>query len=433
MKNTVNFYFFGIFSSILYASFYLIYSLKPMFGDDSLALMNVRLVGFRAVILLLLTIIYSLVLKNVNLGKIPVRKVMYFAILFSIILFFLRPLGSTDIFTYIFRGRIISEYSQNPYTVPYINFPDDNFYSQIANQWAPYTAIYGPLFMLFSASLTFLAQESLLLNIFLFKLTSLLSNLANIFLVWRITKSKKALFLYSWNPLINFELVNNAHNDAFMIFLLLLSAYLLVKAKRLREFILVWIFFWLSVLIKFFTLIFAPFLIFYILNRLKSKKERYWFIGVSFIITALLTFLLYFPFWEGMATFGRLLQLTQAQNILSSLGVVLVAVILKLLGAVNLYKIAGIAGKLIFTLFYFGYFVKVFGEKKLKSIKALLLSFSLLFAVFYTFFFNWFFPWYFTSLIAVFVLYLGLSGRFMKVNYLYAITFLGILYYIVLR
>ena len=432
-KDLVNFYFFGVFSSLFYASFYLIYSLKGAFGDESLALKHDGLVAWMIATLLLLTFIYSLVLKNVNFEKVAVRKILVFALLFQALLFFIKPLGSADIYTYIFRGRIISEYAQNPYIVPYINFPQDHFYSQIANQWAPFTAIYGPLFMLFSALLTYLSQESLLVNVLLFKTTSLVFNITSLLLVWRITKSKIALFLYSWNPIINFELVNNAHNDSFMVFLLLLSIYFLLKARRVWKFILAWVVFWLSILIKFFTLIFAPFLFLFIFNKLNKTKERVIFVVFSAVLSFGLTVFLYAPFWEGATTFGRLAELAQAQNILSSLGVVIISAVLKLLGFADFYKIAGMVGKVIFVIFYFGYLIKVFAEKKMKSFKDLLLTFTLVSAGFYLLFFNWFFPWYFISLISLFILYLGVSKSFAKVNYLYILTFLGILYYIVLR
>ena len=85
------------------------------------------------------------------------------------------------------------------------------------------TAIYGPAFTLIGSFFTTIGGDNLLLNIILFKSLFIFMNIANICLILKITSNKAAVILYSWNPIIIFDLVLNTHNDVVMMFLALFS------------------------------------------------------------------------------------------------------------------------------------------------------------------------------------------------------------------
>ncbi len=96
-------------------------------------------------------------------------------------------------------------------------------------------------------------------------------------------------FAFMWNPFLLFEAVNNGHNDAIVLFLNLLAIYLLIRGKYL----------WVlpvvvsSVLIKYVTILFLPFFVFYIFRQ--EKNLFFWaktsLICVTITIVSSLLFL----------------------------------------------------------------------------------------------------------------------------------------------
>ena len=71
-----------------------------------------------------------------------------------------------------------------------------------------------------------------------FRTVAFASHLANIWLVGRTLKTlgrsprtvTTGMLLYAWNPLVLFESCVGAHNDTFMLFLVLLGIYLGARA-----------------------------------------------------------------------------------------------------------------------------------------------------------------------------------------------------------
>jgi hypothetical protein len=206
--------------------------------------------------------------------------VVGFSLLFHVTFLAMPGMYSTDIFSYVMYGRIASVYANNPYTTPPSSFGADPFLSWVFPFWQNTPTVYGPLWTEITALLSnATSNASALDQVLAYKLLIWTSALINLVLVWTLTQRaawlrgpRLACFaLYAWNPIILFELAGNAHNDALMITLLLLSV-IPLTARPLREY------HWLiaaitvtaSALIKFVT---APVAVFYVAAGLHQWRS----------------------------------------------------------------------------------------------------------------------------------------------------------------
>jgi hypothetical protein len=163
-----------------------------------------------------------------GLGRRPLLLILVVAALFALPLLFVYPFNATDIFGYIIRGRVASVYGQNPYTTPPSHFIHDPFVVLIG-EWAGETAPYGPLWELVAAGLTAISGD-LFTNALLFKGLSLACFLTITALVWSLLppgpQRSAHTILWAWNPALLLIFVANGHNDALMLFWLILGLWL---------------------------------------------------------------------------------------------------------------------------------------------------------------------------------------------------------------
>lgn len=419
---------FGILSEFLYLAFFLVNPLKSLVnGDGALMASNEMYLGI-IVVLFALALLYIKVFKRIDFKKVEFKYIVSFAILFNLTLLFILPLSSNDLYTYVYRSRIASKYHQNPYLVAYDNFPDDEFYSQISNRWSGNTTVYGPFFLAIGIILSDVGGDNLLLNIFLIKILFVALNISNVYLIKKISGSNAAAFLYSWNPLVNYELALNAHNDVLLIFFMLLSLLFLFKKKSLKMYVISSFFFTLSILVKFFTLILIPFYIAYISHRLSNNKARVKFLMLAGIVGLLVTFILYYPFWDGFIIFSRIFDLAGLRNIAnSSLGILIISIIFFILGVNSFYEWSVIVSRWIFTAIYFYLLAKAVLIKKIDSKASLLFYFNVAFGLFLAIFLNWWLSWYQTTLIALLSIYIGLTEKHNLYKLVFGITVYSIM------
>ncbi len=163
-----------------------------------------------------------------GLGRRPLLVILGAAALFALPLLFAYPFNATDIFGYIIRGRVASVYGQNPYTTPPSQFANDSFVALIG-EWTGETAPYGPLWELVAAGLTSISGD-LLANVLLFKGLALVCFLSITLLVWSMLPpdGRRAAYtiLWAWNPALLLIFIVNGHNDALMLFWLVLGLWL---------------------------------------------------------------------------------------------------------------------------------------------------------------------------------------------------------------
>lgn len=168
-----------------------------------------------------------------------------------------RAIFSTDIYSYVWYGRIPALEGGNPY----INEPQE-YLGLDTEGWMEWEvwqgrlpSVYGPLWTYLAAGATYLGQliggKELAIHVLMYRLMTDAAHLINIWLVWQVAgewikrrnfnpvpesliASRQAWQLgaavtYAWNPLLLFEFGLSGHNDSIMLMFLLLSLLLLAK------------------------------------------------------------------------------------------------------------------------------------------------------------------------------------------------------------
>lgn len=149
---------------------------------------------------------------------------------------------SDDIYSYLYSGKMVVEYGANPYTVmPKEFFGRDQWLFFVKNVNNVYyhlgdtgiTYYYGPLFLAYTTLFVKLVGPGRFVALFLgWKLLNLVWFMLAGWLLMRLIKDRsKVLALWYFNPLLQFEMLTNNHNDLMMIGLFFTSLLLLTKNK----------------------------------------------------------------------------------------------------------------------------------------------------------------------------------------------------------
>ena len=442
---------------IVYLLFYFVEPLKKFLDNNKITLSDNNIFLLTVLLLSILVFLYIFAFKQIEHNKNylnPVKcvssvnelapldnptsngvKILFaFIIIFSATCLFLWPIGSTDIFTYINQIRVSSEHHANPYTTPYNAFPDDDLYYFINTHWTENTSPYGPLFIDIGRVLALIGGSSLILTLFMFKLFFVLVHVLNCLLIYKIFQDGRALLLYGWNPLIIYEFAINGHNDVLIIFFLLLSIFFLLKKSSFKNYIFSWIFLLGSVLIKYITVIFAPIFLLVMFASAQNKKERVVLLPTVFLISALVFFIFFSPYWQGWQTFSGILSVCSPPNkIFAAIAISLLSIIFYFTKIPNHYYWGELFGKIVFIFSYVFILIKMLVNFKTLTKNSAIKYSCLAMAIFLATFLNWVMPWYFTVLIALLICYLAAYDDYKKIDYVYGITLFGVLYYIVLR
>jgi hypothetical protein len=233
------------------------------------------------------------------------------ALLFGLTLLFQAKLFSDDVFTYIFSGRILTVYGADPLnTAPY-QYPLDSYLQWvIAGRSAP--NIYGPLWLCISALLvSFKAPPAG--TLLLFKGLALSMHLVNCVLVWailgKIAPARRFLgtLLYAWNPLVLIELTGSGHSEGVLLFVLLLTTWVLVQGKARRWktslHILAYLLFGIAISVNLITLLIAPLAVWFDVRTRKCMTGLTWGCSWRTLLLLLPAMAISLPFWRGASTF----------------------------------------------------------------------------------------------------------------------------------
>lgn len=273
MKNSL------IFIYILFLSIFTIFSyvfldpniaqLKKIFTDFSFD-QRILTTVFYTCLVVLFFIFYVIFTWMGIRRKIDVKDVVRLIGITVVILFFSYPVMlSYDILNYIATSKVLFLYQENPYVIMPIEIVDDSLFSfmHAANK----IVLYGPLWILATAIPHYLGFGNLLLTLFSFKLFIIIFYLGTLFILWKMSKSIVPVILFSLNPLVVVETLISGHNDIVMIFLALFSFFLLIRKKVF----LAVLFFILSILIKYSTILLFPVFL-YAIWKIIKRKEINW-------------------------------------------------------------------------------------------------------------------------------------------------------------
>jgi hypothetical protein len=212
----------------------------------------------------------------------PWRWIIMLALVFA----FSYPFLSSDVFKYLFAAKELLFYHANPHTVAPQVFEGDTWLRFM--RWIHTPSPYGPVMTALAIPYYLLGFGKFVPTLYLFKLDQIFWYLLSIWVIGKIAPKRKVLaqLLFALNPLILVEWLVNAHNDAPMIALLLLSFYLLTRTKYATSFLSLA----LSVGIKYVTVFFLPAMLFY------KKMKVEWITSYSLIVLALAPLLYHYSY-----------------------------------------------------------------------------------------------------------------------------------------
>lgn len=223
-------------------------------------------------------------------------------LVFGILNVWIYPVAALDLYDYLMYGRISLVYGGNPFLQPPSAFPDPLV---AYSPWPNERSVYGPVWQLLSLLPTALAGDDLLRGLVAFKLVGLTAFVGCALLVWTILRRLRpalapaGTLLFAWNPLLQFELVGNGHNDVVMVLFLLLAILALVAGRRGLLLPL----FGLAVLTKLLVAALGPVVLYGLLRGRGPLGPKLRAVVGGGLVALGLAVLTYAPFWAGLDTF----------------------------------------------------------------------------------------------------------------------------------
>jgi alpha-1,6-mannosyltransferase len=191
-----------------------------------------------------LFVLFAALLRICAKGGLPTRGTrvlaIAFPVLFNLLFVLVPPNFSIDLLSYISHGYIETTLDANPYVEPSSIVSHTPLGSELAHYgWRPVHPVspYGPAWTRIEATVV-QGFDGVRIQMDVLKLIAAVFSLGSALLIWRILDQVRpeyqllGTFAYLWNPMIVVELAGEGHNDAVMVFFVLL-ALLLTLRKRI--------------------------------------------------------------------------------------------------------------------------------------------------------------------------------------------------------
>ncbi len=191
----------------------------------------------------------------------------------AVILVFSYPALTYDLFNYITTAKVAFTHGENPYVVMPVEIPNEPnlAFTRAANKFA----LYGPVWLLFTAIPHFMGAGNVWLTIIAFKLMNAVVYLGFSYFIWRMTKNLTNVIFFALNPLVLIEVLMNGHNDIYMMVLALLGIWLWQRGKKIHG---------LIALVASWFIKGATLPLIFVMN--KSLVWSYWILAAVFFILA---------------------------------------------------------------------------------------------------------------------------------------------------
>ena len=239
-----------------------------------------------ALVIILSFLFYALILKRSNEFK-NIKTILLVVLLVGIMFMVCLPNTSTDIFYYMGTGRLLQEYGENPY---YTNISDfletgvDDAILAHSGYWSNTVVPYGPFWTIICAFFSLISFGNNTLLLYIYKIASLAIHILTCYIVYKITGKKKFALMYGLNPCLLLEFLTNVHNDLYLVFFVILGLYFLKRKNNIWAAL---FFLTCSILIKYVTVIIAPFFVLYYLRDKSKIKKILWCILYALVVIAI--------------------------------------------------------------------------------------------------------------------------------------------------
>ena len=304
--------------------------------------MRLAAAGMFVLLVLALFVIYIYALRRTALpgvitaadSRLAFRTIIAVTILILLLLLVIPGVLSTDLFSYVWYGRIFGVFGGNPF----VQVPADYAWHDPGNWlqwvfWKETPSAYGPAWVLIAGVVARIAEAfggDIVNHVLGYKILADLSHLANTVLVWKVSgiliarhwkrpnvlpegvteadwvvgARVTATLAYAWNPLLILEFGVSGHNDVLMLTAVLAALWLHLTG-RWR-----WAVAALAVgmLVKLNTLLFIPGYVWLLFweaapgGLRENLARRLLVVCQSLLILLATSALFYAPFWAGPAT-----------------------------------------------------------------------------------------------------------------------------------
>lgn len=232
----------GAASGSLYAAIYTLQrSIAPVHAPAGPALWLV--VALYAIATLVQFLLYAKLISLASAGALghPRARMLAlaFPVLFNVALLAGRPYLSIDSYTYVAHGHQMA-LGDNPYAQSVKDLEPTPYGAQLSRfGWIPVHGVspYGPLWTGLEGAVGRMAPD-VPAGVRLIKILVTLFSLGSAAMIWLILgrvaprSQLPGTLLYLWNPVVLVEFAGEGHNDALMIFFMLLSLFLSIRARE---------------------------------------------------------------------------------------------------------------------------------------------------------------------------------------------------------
>jgi alpha-1,6-mannosyltransferase len=266
-------------------------------------------VGFYSVISIGLFALYGWLIAICRRGELKSGRVHRLAlglpVLFNLILLFGPPAMSIDVMSYISHGYIENA-GGNAYVEPSSSVAGSNVGARLESfGWRPVHPVspYGPLWSQIETTTTRVGDVSAFVTAF--KAIAIVFSLGSAVLIWLIlgrVHPQHQLFgtlIYLWNPLIVIELAGEGHNDAAVVFFVLLGLILTIRRRPGGAVLATSA----GILTKYLPLLFVPLQAVYLWRERRDIRHFVRSVVVGATAGLVLAVVAFAPRWAGVETF----------------------------------------------------------------------------------------------------------------------------------
>ncbi len=141
------------------------------------------------------------------------------------------PFLSHDFLKYMFDAKIVTVYHKNPYIMPPMSFPKDQWLR--FTQWIQQPFRYGPIFLVISVVPSWLSRGKFFLDFVLFKLMTVIFYVIGVY--WLTKLNSRWGMVLATQPLLIMDGLVNGHNDVVSLSFMTVGVYFLVKKRRIAS------------------------------------------------------------------------------------------------------------------------------------------------------------------------------------------------------